>query len=222
MTIRSFLLLSVAAVPAMSQGKIGYVDFQYILSQVQAATDVQSELQRLAAEWTDEVESLQDSLATMEKDMETISLALSKSSRDMLEKNITERRQRIAALREKRFSPVNGDLYKKQQELLQPVIDKIKKAIDNVRIRQKYDVLFDISAGNPVSIDKKLDLTVAVIDELPAVGLTVRTTQIQQQERINQEERVSQRGRTQGGQKTGKEESKKKESQVETKEEIDN
>jgi outer membrane protein len=215
-------LLLVATVPAMSQGKIGYVDFQYILSQVQAATDVQSELQRLAAEWTDEIESLQDSLATMEKDMETISLALSKSSRDMLEKNITERRQRIAALREKRFSPVNGDLYKKQQELLQPVIDKIKKAIDNVRIRQKYDVLFDISAGNPVSIDKKLDLTVDVIDELPAVGLTVRTTQIQQQEQINQEEQVSQRGRTQGGRKTGKEESKKKESQVETKEEIDN
>lgn len=222
MTLRSFLLLLVATVPAMSQGKIGYVDFQYILSQVQAATDVQSELQRLAAEWTDEIESLQDSLATMEKDMETISLALSKSSRDMLEKNITERRQRIAALREKRFSPVNGDLYKKQQELLQPVIDKIKKAIDNVRIRQKYDVLFDISAGNPVSIDKKLDLTVDVIDELPAVGLTVRTTQIQQQEQINQEEQVSQRGRTQGGRKTGKEESKKKESQVETKEEIDN
>jgi outer membrane protein len=222
MTSRSFLLLLVATVPAMSQGKIGYVDFQYILSQVQAATDVQSELQRLAAEWTEEIESLQDSLATMEKDMETISLALSKSSRDMLEKNITERRQRIAALREKRFSPVNGDLYKKQQELLQPVIDKIKKAIDNVRIRQKYDVLFDISAGNPVSIDKKLDLTVDVIDELPAVGLTVRTTQIQQQEQIQQEEQVSQRGRTQGGRKTGKEESKKKESQVETKEEIDN
>lgn len=222
MTIRSLVLLFVATAPVMSQGKIGYVDFQYILSQVQAAADVQSELQRLAAEWTDEIESLQDSLVAMEKDMETISLALSKSSRDMLEKNITERRQRIAALREKRFSPVNGDLYKKQQELLQPVIDKIKKAIDNVRIRQKYDVLFDISAGNPVSIDKRLDLTVDVIDELPAVGLTVRTTQFQQQQDVQQEEQVSQRGRTQGGRKTGREESKKKDSQVENKEEIDN
>lgn len=220
MNVRILFLTLLTSVPVLPQGKIGYVDFQYILSQVQSAADVQKELQRLAAEWTDDIESLQDSLAVMEKDMETISLALSKASRDMLEKNITERKQQIAALREKRFSPVNGDLYKKQQELLQPVIDKIKKAIDNVRIRQKYDVLFDISAGNPVSIDKKFDLTVDVIDELPAVGLTVQATQIQEQ--VKQEEQVQQRGRTHGGQKTDKEGVPKKEGKLETKEEIDN
>jgi len=117
---------------------------------------------------------MQDTIGILEKDLETISLALSKSSRDALQKDISDRKQGVMTLREKRFSPVAGDLYRKQQELLQPVIDKIKKAIDNVRIRSKYDVLFDISAGNPVSIDKRFDLTVDVIDELPAVGLSVK------------------------------------------------
>lgn len=178
----TWTLLAILSGSLAAQGKIGYVDFQYILSQVQSATDVQLELQRLASDWTDEIESMQDSVGILEKELETISLALSQTSRDILVKSIADRKRDVAALREKRFSPVTGDLYKKQQELLQPILDKIKKAIDNVRIRSKYDVLFDISAGNPVSIDKRLDLTLSVIEELPAVGLTVHKQQDGQQQ----------------------------------------
>jgi len=214
MKTQVFLFSLILSGSGICQGKIGYVDFQYILSEVQSASDVQSELQRLASEWTVEIESLQDSVGLMEKDLETISLALSKSSRDMLEKNISDRKQLIATLRERRFSPVNGDLYKKQQELLQPVIDKIKKAIDNVRIRQKYDVLFDISAGNPVSIDKRLDVTIEVIDELPAVGLTVRTGQNQQRQQTKQEEQGTVRTQT-GGRREGRKGQDKKEEKSE-------
>ncbi len=157
-----------------AQGKIGYIDFQYLISQVKSADDVQLELQKRAAEWTTQLEAMKDSLANLEKDLETISITLTKPSRDILNRRIIEERRKIAAFQEQKFSPVNGDLYKKQQELLQPVIDKIKKAIDNIRLKEKYDVIFDISTGNPVSIDKKSDLTLLVIDELGAVGLTVK------------------------------------------------
>jgi len=163
------------AVPSLSaQGKIGYVDFQYLVSQVKSADEIQTELQRLAGEWTKQIASMQDSLETMQKDLEAVSLTLTKSSRDILQKNIETTKQKIALFQEQKFSPVKGDLYKKQQELLQPMVDKIKRAIDNVRIREKYDVIFDISAGNPVSIDKRFDLTALVIEELSSVGLTVK------------------------------------------------
>jgi len=91
----------------------------------------------------------------------------------VLEKNIADAKQKILVYREQKFSPVTGELYKKQQELLQPILDKVKRAIDNVRLKEKYDVVFDISTGNPVSIDKRLDLTLLVLEELPSVGLTV-------------------------------------------------
>lgn len=157
-----------------AQGKIAYIDFQYIMSQLKSAEDVQIEIQKLATDWTNEIEAMTDTLNSLEKDMETVSLTLTKTGRDLLEKRISDKRQKIAALQEQKFSPVTGELYKKQQELLQPLIDKVRRAIDNVRLREKYDVIFDISAGNPVSIEKKYDVTILAIDELSAVGLTVK------------------------------------------------
>jgi outer membrane protein len=157
-----------------AQSKIGYIDFQYLVSQVKSADDVQVELQKSASAWTMQIEAMKDSVANMEKDLETLSITLTKSSRDILVKRIGDEKQKIAIFQEQKFSPVSGELYKKQQELLQPIIDKIKKAIDNMRTKEKYDVIFDISVGNPVSIDKKFDLTLLVMDELTAVGLTVK------------------------------------------------
>lgn len=154
--------------------KMGYVDFQYLISQVQATQDIQAELERLSRQWTQQIDAMRDTIDDLQKELETISIALSKSSRDMLVKNIEDRKQKLNVFQEQKFSPVSGDLYKKQQELLQPLIDKIKKSIDIVRIRQKYDAIFDISAGNPVSIDRKLDLTATVIEEFSSQGLTLK------------------------------------------------
>lgn len=178
--IITILLLLARAFPAAAQEKLGYVDFQYIISQLQSTQDVQAELQRLSQEWSTRLDQMKDSIDLLQKDLETMSLTLTKTTRDMLEKNIREGHQKAAAYQEQKFSPVSGELYKKQQELLQPIIDKVKKAIDNVRLREKYAVVFDISAGNPVSIDKKFDLTSDVIDELPAVGLTLKGQQVTQ------------------------------------------
>jgi outer membrane protein len=159
---------------SVAQNKIAYIDFQYIISQLKSAEDVQAQIQKLAADWTSEIEAQKDTLNTLEKDIETVNLTLSKSGREILEKRVRDRRQMIMTLQEQKFSPVTGELYKKQQELLQPLVDKVRRAIDNVRLREKYDVIFDVSAGNPVSIDKKYDVTILVIEELSSVGLTVK------------------------------------------------
>lgn len=158
---------------ACAQGKIGYVDFQYLISQIQSVQDVQSELEKLSRDWTDRLSAMEDSAALIEKDYEALSITLTKSGKNVLEKNIADAKQKILLYREQKFSPVTGELYKKQQELLQPILDKVKRAIDNVRLKEKFDVVFDISTGNPVSIDKRLDMTLIVLEELPSVGLTV-------------------------------------------------
>jgi outer membrane protein len=168
------LLWVIGSSQTYAQSKIAYIDFQYIISQLKSAEDVQVEIQKLASEWTAEIDAMTDTLNKLEKDIETVSLTLSKSGREILEKRISDRRQKITAFQEQKFSPVTGELYKKQQELLQPLIDKVRRSIDNVRLREKFDVVFDVSAGNPVSIDKKFDVTILVIDELSSVGLTVK------------------------------------------------
>lgn len=181
-----FFFLILTFIPYMrnyAQGKIAYIDFQYIMSQLKSAEDVQLEIQKLASDWTHEIEAMTDTLNGLEKDIETVSLTLSKSGREILEKRISDTRLKINAYQEQKFSPVTGELYRKQQELLQPLIDRVRRAIDNVRMREKFDVIFDVSAGNPVSIDKKYDVTLLVIDELSAVGLTVKDQAVTKDDR---------------------------------------
>lgn len=167
-------LVSASVGKAEAQSKMAYVDFQYLISQLQAAQDIQTELERLSREWSAQIDAMKDTISNLEKELESVSIALSKTAREMLAKNITERKQKLIAFQEQKFSPVNGELYRRQQELLQPLIDKIRKAIDNVRIKQKYDVVFDISTGNPVSIDRRLDLTTLVLEEFAVQGLTIK------------------------------------------------
>lgn len=181
-----------------AQSKMGYVDFQYLISQLQAAQDIQAELERLSRDWTQQIDAMQDTIENLEKELETISIALSKTSRDMLVKNIEDRKQKLTVFREQKFSPVSGELYRKQQELLQPLIDKIKKSIDNVRLKQKFDVIFDISAGNPVSIDRKFDLTTLVIEEFSTQGLTLKG-QSSQQKTGQDDTRKQDQGKEDGG-----------------------
>ncbi|HNI10912.1 MAG TPA: OmpH family outer membrane protein, partial [bacterium] len=115
-----------------AQGKIGYVDFQYLITQIQSVHDVQTELEKLSRDWTDRLSAMEDSVALIEKDYEALSITLTKSGKNVLEKNIADAKQKILVYREQKFSPVTGELYKKQQELLQPILDKVKRAIDNV------------------------------------------------------------------------------------------
>lgn len=200
--ILGFILSFFFLKPSLTaQSKIAYVDFQYLISQLQAAQDIQTELERLSREWTAQLDAMRDTINNLENELESVSLALSKTGREMLAKNIAERKQKLIAFQEQKFSPVNGELYRRQQELLQPLMDKIRKAIDNVRIKQKYDVVFDISTGNPVSIDRRMDLTALVLEEFSVQGLTLKGQATQKQ---SGDEKKSERGDQNGTDKIQK------------------
>ena len=58
---------------------------------------------------------------------------------------IIAKEKEIKALTKKRFGP-NGDLYQKQQQLIQPIHDLIYTAINNFADEAKYDIIFDKSS----------------------------------------------------------------------------
>ena len=53
----------------------------------------------------------------------------------------------VAALQQKRFGP-NGELFKKRQELLQPIMNKMIEEIQKIAQAKSYDIVLDKSSGN--------------------------------------------------------------------------
>ena len=74
--------------------------------------------------------------------------------------------RRALRLQRKRFG-FEGDLFKKRQELIKPVQDKVYNAIQKIAVNRLYDIILDKSEGITVIFaDPKLDKSEDVLKEL--------------------------------------------------------
>jgi outer membrane protein len=56
----------------------------------------------------------------------------------------------------------------RQDELMKPVMDRVQKAIDDIRVAGNYGLILDVASGAMVAADSTLDLTTQVIERLRA------------------------------------------------------
>ena len=61
---------------------------------------------------------------------------------------------------------IQNDLIKRQNELFEPVKDKITKTIESVAKEMKINFVFDKADGTMLYGDKKYDITFKVLDKL--------------------------------------------------------
>ncbi|MEE9206839.1 MAG: OmpH family outer membrane protein [Gemmatimonadota bacterium] len=74
-------------------------------------------------------------------------------------------RERQAALQTRR-AELNTELGQRQQELLQPILDRASNVIEAIRIERQYGVIFDFSSEAVITADPSLNLTAEVVSRL--------------------------------------------------------
>lgn len=160
------ILLIIVSGSINAQLKIGYVDSKTIMKELDDAKDVQQRMDALVLEWKDDLKKLENDLKAMEDDFERRKLILSTSKKRELEKEIRELKDQISDFKQKKFG-VNGELFKKQEELMKPVQNKVFNAIQTVAEDQELDYVFDRS-GDMMFLYAKADhdITYLVIEEL--------------------------------------------------------
>ena len=76
------------------------------------------------------------------------------------------REKEVRDLQRERFG-FEGDLFKKRQELVKPIQDKVYTAIQKIAVNRQYDFILDKSEGITVIFaDPKLDRSEDVLKEL--------------------------------------------------------
>ena len=82
------------------------------------------------------------------------------------EDEIFNKEKELRDLQRKRFG-FEGDLFKKRQELIKPVQDKVYNAVQKLALEKQYDFILDKSEGITVIFaDPKLDKSEDVLKEL--------------------------------------------------------
>ena len=160
-TILSTILFSMA----FSEIKIGYVDSNEIMNNFeevrQVQVDLEKEQKRLEAEFNDLVYSL-DSL---KQDYERQRLLMSDTRRNEKETEIANKEKSIQKFQLDKFGP-EGEIYRKQNQLLKPVLGKIDEAIQKVVNERGYDFILDAVSGALLYALDSHNLTEDVMEEL--------------------------------------------------------
>lgn len=142
------------------------VDTKYILAKMPEYTEAQKKLDQASEQWQKEIDDKQEVLNKMYKDFEAEQVMLSDDLKKKREDEIYNREKEVRDLQRRRFG-FEGDLFKKRQELVKPIQDKVYNAIQKIAVNRMYDFILDKSEGITVIFaDPKLDKSEDVLKEL--------------------------------------------------------
>jgi len=159
-----FLLISITSF-ANAQVKIAYVNSDRILAEFDEAREAQSKLEIEARKLEEQYKGMLSNLDSLNREYERQKLIMSEARRTDKEREITQLQQSIQRFQVEKMGP-EGEIYKKQSELVGPVLEKIKIVIEKVGKENKYDYIFDTVAGNILYAEPAHDLTDKVLYEL--------------------------------------------------------
>lgn len=153
-------------VAAGNGAKIAYVNSERLIQEAPGAPEARTTMQREYDKYRAELALLQDSINNMIADYQQKQVMLSPDARKKQEDLI---RARNATLQQ-RTQQADQHMEKRSQDLLQPVMDRINKVLNDVRKEEGLAVILNAAGGTIVSADSALDLTTKVLARLKAAS----------------------------------------------------
>lgn len=146
--------------------KYAIIDTRYILDRMPDYKEAQKQLDDIAAGWQKDIDTRQAELDKMYKDYEAEQVMLTEELRKKREDQLFNKEKDLRDLQRKRFG-FEGDLFKKRQELIKPIQDKVYNAVQKMAVTRGYDFVLDKSEGITIIFaDPKLDKSEDVLKDL--------------------------------------------------------
>ena len=159
------VIMILASAAAFAQ-KYAFVDSDYIRKNIPEFTSAQEQLDKLSKQWEKEVSDGYAIVEQMYKSYQNESVLLSQDMKTKREEAIIAKEREIKDLQNKYFG-MEGELFKKREELVKPIQDEILKAIKEIAVEGSYAVIFDTAAGgNVLFANPKYDISDQVLEKL--------------------------------------------------------
>lgn len=161
-----FTVLIALPLTVMAQdAKIAHVKYQELIEAMPELDSIEKEIADINTQWKGVLSKMQDEYTAKLKEYQEKQATMSEGIRQALISEMQEIEQRIGNFQQQSYT----EMQKKQQELIAPVIDKVKKAISEVGAEGNYTYIFDLNGqtilyNSPKSADitpqvkKKLNL----------------------------------------------------------------
>lgn len=135
-----FLLIGTAFANASAQ-RFGYVDTEYILDLLPEYRSAQKQLEQFSADWEKEIEKKQAVIEKMYRDYNAEQVLLTEDLKKRREQEISDKEKDLKEYRNAKFG-FEGELFKKRQELIKPIQDRVFEAVQKVAKQSALDFIF--------------------------------------------------------------------------------
>lgn len=160
------ILLCVGSLYVSGQTRYAFVDTQYILEQIPEYKVVKKQIDEASIVWQSDLDSKYNTIDSLINRLKIDQVFLSAAMKAKREKEIQKRQIDLKKL-ERFYFGEKGQLYKKKQALLKPILDDIFEAIREIAVVGNYGAVYDRSSGlSVVYFNPRLEKSDAVLEKL--------------------------------------------------------
>ena len=158
--------LGVTGIQAAAQSplKIGYINSQVIIAEDPGATAAQEQFRREMVPFESELQALETEIAGLVSRYQAQQITLTANARRTRADEISQKQQAY----QERMAQIEAEAARRQQELVQPIMERINNIIQEIRSAGSYTFIFDVAGGGLIAADESFDLTSEVQERLAA------------------------------------------------------
>lgn len=157
---------ALVAAPASGQSplKIGFINSQILLDQAPGAQAASQQFEQELANMRSELQPMAAQFDSMVAQFDSQSMTLSQDARRQRQQEI----MRLQAQLEQAAGAMEQQAQQRRAEIVQPIMDRVSRTIEALRVEGGYHLIFDVAAGSVIAADPALDLTQEVLRRLQA------------------------------------------------------
>lgn len=158
------LLASAPSLASAQAGqKFAFINSQALLQSAPGRSEAEAAFEKEMVGIRSQLTKLQDSLTAMNDAWAKEEPTLQGAAKEARMKTLREKEQNWGAQAQK----LQTQAQERQEQLMQPIMENLRKVLDDVRMEGGYSFIFDVAAGAfIVSADKNLDITERVISKM--------------------------------------------------------
>ena len=146
--------------------RIGYVDMEYILENVEEYREASEQLDNKVQKWKLEIEQKKSKVDQMREDLMAEKVLLTDELIAEREEEIDILEKEMLKYQQDRFGP-QGDLVLQKRQLIQPIQDQVFNEVQKIGANKRYDFIFDKSADVVMLYsEKRHDISELVLREI--------------------------------------------------------
>lgn len=144
---------------AKAQVKIGHINFQELLSAMPEAKTVKLQMDTYQKQFIDQLTTMNNTFQTEAKNYQAQSATMTDAARTAKQSELQDMQKRMQDYQNNAQQQIDA----KSNELIKPLSDKAREALNQVAKEKGYTYVFDTSQGAPLIVSPAADDLLAAV-----------------------------------------------------------